>query len=68
MIAGATVLSMCVSLVNPVVYAEESKQDAKVSAGDIKLNPEVSLSDFKRVGDVLLAGWATLVVRWGDAD
>ena len=31
LIAGATVLSMCVSLVNPVVYAEESKQDAKVN-------------------------------------
>ena len=67
MIAGATVLSMCVSLVNSVVYAEESKQDAKVSAGDIKLNPEVHYQTLKG-GGTSLCWWGNIIGSWGDAD
>ena len=67
LIAGATVLSMCVSLVNPVVYAEESKQDAKVSAGDIKLNPEVHYQTLKGWG-TSLCWWGNIIGSWGDAD
>lgn len=67
LIAGATVLSMCVSLVNLVVYAEESKQDAKVSAGDIKLNPEVHYQTLKGWG-TSLCWWGNIIGSWGDAD